>query len=90
MKKFNILIIILSITLFCTSCSLAEKGQTKKKNINNSIFTKCKNPRPEICTMEYKPVCATKRIGEEKTYSTGCTACSDSKVIKYKQGQCEQ
>ena len=59
----------------------------------------CKEPRPEVCTMIYQPVCATRDTGvrcirapcpsEEKvTKSSSCNACSDPKVISYVQGEC--
>ena len=100
MKKLNSLITILSVSFFCISCSVSVMSKTEKQHIDSNVFIMCKEPRPEICTREYKPVCATKSTGvmcvttpcpstEEKTYATGCTACADPKVIKYKQGQCE-
>lgn len=100
MKKINSLFIILSVTFFCISCSVAVKSETEKQYVDNNVFIKCKEPRPQICTQEYNPVCATKSTGvmcittpcpstEEKTYATGCTACADHKVIEYKKGQCE-
>lgn len=59
----------------------------------------CTDPRPQLCTMEYAPVCATRDTGircvtapcpssELKTYSTGCTACSDPKVSSWVKGAC--
>ena len=94
------LIITLSVTFFCASCSVSGISEVEKKNIASNAFIKCQEPRPEICTREYNPVCATKSTGivcittpcpstEEKTYATGCTACADPNVIKYKQGQCK-
>lgn len=59
--------------------------------INNaSNIKQCTNPRPEICTMEYVPVCATLKNKKIKTYSTACTACSDSNVISYIAGGCPE
>jgi len=96
MNKSNSLLTVCSITLLCLSCSAPV---TNKPEINESetsqkdshIFTQCKEPRPEICTREYNPVCATLNTGsEEKTYATGCTACADPGAIKYRQGPCEQ
>jgi hypothetical protein len=49
----------------------------------------CKDPRPEICTMDYRPVCATKSDGTQATYSNGCGACSDPEVVEYREGECE-
>jgi len=51
-------------------------------------YTICKEPRPQICTMEYIPVCASLKDNSFKTYATGCSACSDVNVIKHKAGQC--
>lgn len=101
MKILNNLLIVLGVTFFSMSCSISVTSETEEKNIDNNIFITCNNPRPEICTREYNPVCATKKTGvvcvttpcpstEEKTYATGCTACADPMVIKYKKGQCEQ
>jgi hypothetical protein len=62
--------------------------------------TECSDPRPQICTMDYTPVCAQRDTGircvttpcpssEWKTYSNGCSACSDSDVSGYRSGSCE-
>jgi hypothetical protein len=59
----------------------------------------CSEPRPEACTQEYRPVCAERDNGvrcvttpcdstEKKTYSNGCTACSDPLVYSYEPGAC--
>ena len=59
----------------------------------------CKEPRLEVCTMIYQPVCATRDTGvrcirapcpseEQVTKSSSCNACSDPKVISYVQGEC--
>lgn len=59
----------------------------------------CSEPRPEMCTQRYDPVCATRDTGvrcvttpcpstEQKTMGNSCTACSDPKVISYVKGEC--
>jgi len=59
----------------------------------------CPEKRPEVCTMIYAPVCATRDTGvrcirapcpseEQVTKSSGCNACSDPKVISYVEGDC--
>jgi len=63
-------------------------------------YTTCTDPRPEICTREYNPVCADKDNGircitqpcpseDRKTYATGCTACADKNVYGYTPGACD-
>jgi len=59
----------------------------------------CTNPRPQVCTAIYAPVCATRDTGvrcikapcpseEQVTKASSCTACSDPKVISYVDGEC--
>ncbi len=51
--------------------------------------TQCTEPRPQVCTMEYAPVCATLVTGGTADYSSGCNACADDAVSSYEQGQCD-
>jgi hypothetical protein len=62
--------------------------------------TECTEPRPQLCTMDYQPVCAQRDTGvrcvttpcpssEWKTYSNGCSACSDANVSGYRGGSCD-
>jgi hypothetical protein len=63
------------------------------------VPTACADPRPQTCTMDYRPVCATRDTGvrcittpcpstEQKTFSNACSACSDPKVIRHVPGEC--
>ena len=55
-----------------------------------TLVTQCTEPRPQVCTMEYAPVCATLAAGGKKTYSSGCNACADDSVSGYLNGECPQ
>ncbi len=56
----------------------------------------CTDPRPEMCTEEYSPVCGKiKEVDSTglarivyNTYSNGCHACADPKVWEYSKGAC--
>ena len=74
--------------LSLTGCATVPPSTEKVKNTEAKI-TVCTEPRPQICTREYLPVCAIKKDGAEKTYATGCTACSDKQVVSYREGACE-
>jgi alkaline phosphatase D len=50
----------------------------------------CPEPRPEVCTQEYRPVCAKLPDGSVKTYSNGCSACTDPAVTGFRQVACEE
>ena len=49
----------------------------------------CTDPRPQVCTQDYRPVCAQLQDGRSKTYSNGCSACADPAVSSYREGACE-
>jgi len=75
------------ITLFASlsltgGCSV---GQTKQ-----AADFKCTEPRPEICTMDYTPVCGIHTDGSSKTYSNACSACSNKEVVGYNKDVCPQ
>ena len=65
-----------------SACSLVEPDPEPKVDV------KCTDPRPEICTMDYQPVCGVESDGSYKVYSNGCSACSNPKVIGYNEGEC--
>jgi len=50
---------------------------------------KCPEVRPEICAMDYDPVCGSLSDGSFKTYSNGCNACADPNVTDYSPGECK-
>jgi hypothetical protein len=51
-------------------------------------LTACSDPRPEMCTQDYRPVCAVLANGTRRTASNGCTACSDPDVTGWVDGAC--
>jgi hypothetical protein len=68
--------------------SLSAAKQLENKS-GGETLTRCPEPRPQICTREYRPVCAQLSDGTFKTYATGCTACTDPTVTAYREGACE-
>ena len=65
-----------------------EEEDLQEKDAGSLVL--CPEPRPQICTREYRPVCAQMQDGIFKTYSTGCTSCSDPNVIGYRDGACAE
>lgn len=93
MKKAALLVLI----LLCTACPQASDPVPSAEE---PALTMCTDPRPEMCTKEYMPVCGSRDTGircvttpcpseEWKTYGNKCTACADPKVFGYKPGACE-
>ena len=60
----------------------------EESNIGVDDLVICTEPRPQICTMDYKPVCGQLQDGSFKTYSNGCGSCSDPEVVGYREGEC--
>lgn len=89
MLKIFGLFSLLTLSLFHLACATTSD---EKNEINNepgaSDLILCEEPRPQVCTHEYNPVCATLQDGSTKTGSTGCTSCSDPDVVGYKMGAC--
>jgi len=48
----------------------------------------CAEPRPQMCTMDYRPACGLRRDNSRKTYSNACSACADAQVISQSAGAC--
>ena len=80
MKNTNRILYSMAICLLISGC------QSSPAQIENHVI--CKDPRPEICTMNYLPVCGFNSDNETKTYSNACAACSDKQVVSYKDGEC--
>lgn len=83
--------LFLSVSLSLLAVGCATTSEEKNENFNEPgalDIILCEEPRPEICTREYDPVCATLQDGSTRTGSTGCTSCSDPQVLGYKKGAC--
>lgn len=75
---------LLSILLLITITACTVKPDPKNNNI-----VSCKDPRPQMCTMDYNPVCGFISPNQIKTFSNGCGACSDSKVLSHTNNVCQ-
>jgi hypothetical protein len=81
--------LILKVYIFIGLLSVTACGSTQQPLAINMESIKCPEVRPEMCTMDYNPVCGSSSDGSSKTYSNGCNACSDPKVTSYSQGECK-
>jgi len=79
---------LLTITPLLPLLVACAAGQPKQSYTDDSQ-TMCIEPRPQICTMDYTPVCAELNGGELKTYSNACTACADVNVVSHRAAACE-
>ncbi len=90
MLKTSALLYLFSLTILAVGCATTSD---EKNDINIEPgaldIILCEEPRPQICTREYDPVCAEFKDGSTKTGSTACTSCSDPDVVGYTRGACE-
>ncbi len=90
LKVLRLFLLVLSGVL-TVSCATTSDEENENNNYNEPgalDLILCEEPRPQICTREYDPVCAALKDGSIKTGSTGCTSCSDPEVVGYKKGAC--
>ena len=79
-------VIALSIVAGCSS----PDRQPERGDQALPPLVTCVDPRPEVCTLEYAPVCAELIAGGRREYASGCNACSDSAVAGYRNGPCPE
>ena len=82
-------IIIHCIVLICMGLMAGCITSTPATG-NLADATRCEDPRPMVCTMEYMPVCADLVAGGTATYPSGCNACADVAVTSWVESPCEE
>ena len=84
--QINYRAVLIVVSLSLGACASAAPD----KELAANDTTNCVEPRSQACTRDYRPVCAALDDGSEKTYSNGCTACADVKVITWVKGTCPE
>lgn len=74
---------IAAAALLAAGC--ASKAPTSVDSMAEQV---CEEPRPQVCTMDYRPVCARLDDGTQQTYSNGCGACADARVVAWRDQAC--
>ena len=89
-KRYRFLMLCSLSAIGLLACGHADVIETQAavKDVEAKV-TVCTEPRPQLCTMEYLPVCGSTSTAEKKTYGNGCGACGDAEVISYVDGECK-
>lgn len=88
MKKLSSIVLLSILSTAC--CTTAVKPAPATETQVTQAQVACTDPRPQMCTMNYLPVCATLKSQANKTYSNGCGACSDADVQYYVAEACPE
>ncbi len=81
--------LLILLSLLSIACATTADEKIEFNNEPGALdLILCEEPRPQVCTREYNPVCGTLQDGSTKTGSTGCTSCSDPEVVGYNMGVC--
>jgi hypothetical protein len=83
---FKVLTLI-AVSLGTVACSTAPAAPPA---VEAPAANACKDPRPQVCTTIYAPVCATHSDGHRETHASGCNACADDTALTYTEGVCEE
>ena len=81
--------ILLALTVFSLAACSNTEHTVKPLPILPSYNNSCPDERPQMCTMDYRPVCGTSESGALKTFSNACGACADVTVRGYSEGECQ-
>jgi hypothetical protein len=89
-SKLPALIITVFLATVCLPATVISGGSPSEEEIRVEAdgLVVCPEPRPQICTQDYRPVCAQLQDGSFKTYSNGCSSCSDPNVVGYSEAAC--
>lgn len=102
-RYFRYIALLVTAHLALNACAQVQVGTEAPAQAATSAPAQTPIPcrqRSEICTQEFRPVCAARDNGlrcktapcpslDYKTYPNACVACSDVKVEGYVLGSCE-
>ena len=78
------------IVVLLQACGSTDTKPRRSQITESALdVVQCLEPRPQICTQVYIPVCAIMTDGTKRTYPSGCAACSDPSVVRYRPNRCE-
>ena len=72
-----------------TAVACAQSPAVEETVSSQPVLVACEEPRPQVCTMQFDPVCGFTVNNQYKTYSNACSACSDASVSGHSPGACE-
>ena len=87
-SQFAAAALLAVVVLIPAGCAGVQIEGTTSGAADSRDMVICPEPRPEVCTQEFRIVCAQMQDGTFKEYSNGCTSCTDPDVVGYRDGNC--
>jgi hypothetical protein len=86
MRNYISLFLLVTLGLLLGGCASTTTSSSMQPM--SAVAQVCEDPRPQSCTMDYRPVCGTSAGGVLTTYSNGCGACANAAVTSWTEGAC--
>lgn len=91
-------LVFLSLLLGTAACA-GGGSEPGGPGDEDASLVECTEPRPQMCTQHYDPVCGLRDTGircvttpcdstEWREFSNACMACADAEVYGHKPGAC--
>ena len=88
MLRWERMVMIVLLTGY-TAVACAQISAVEETVSSRPVLVVCEEPRPQVCTMQFDPVCGLTADSQYRTYSNACSACSDAGVSGHSSGACE-
>lgn len=88
MPRFTWILIVVAISNFLTTACSPQPPVREAVSAGPDLSA-CEDPRAQVCTLQYDPVCGHLGGDDHKTYGNACAACADSAVSGHRPGTCE-
>ena len=70
MIRIGVALLVLFVLQACSGSPYARQAKRYAEDVL------CPEERPQVCTMEYAPVCALLDNGRRQEFASACNACS--------------
>jgi len=87
-SQFIVAAFLAVVVLIPAGCAGVQTAGSAPDTADSKDLVICSEPRPQICTQEFRIVCAQMQDDSFKEYSNGCTSCTDPDVVGYRDGSC--
>ena len=86
-RRLSAVLLLSGLVGLMVACSSPQSSIEGQGQLPENLV-RCPESRPQMCTMQYDPVCAWHADGRRSTQGSACSACGDLSVEAYSPGEC--